>query len=137
MQDDNDSGYCFQLIERGVAFPPILLKAELQPDTAASNGDPSSSQSIRYSAVRFQAIRFLNGKQELVQLDLGGEDDSSDAFVKAVSGRKGLNKRLTKSDCCQASYDRVKKADYVADYDKEESTLKVEPTCHLPRKEAL
>jgi len=117
---DGDS-HVFQLIEQGVAFPPILVKAELQAVT--THGIPSPSQSKRFSAIRLSAIRFLNGKQEVVQLDLGGED--SDAFVKAVTGKKGLNKRLSRSECCEEVYERFKSNTFSAEYDKDDSTLKV------------
>ena len=122
-----EDGYCFQLIEQGVTFPPILVKAELQAATA--HGVPSSSQSNRFSSLRLQAIRFLNGKQELVQLDLGGEEDSDDDFVKAVTGKKGLNKRLTKSECCEELYERFKVNNFMSEYDKDDHTLEVSPAC--------
>lgn len=129
MQD----GYCFQLIEQGVTFPPILIKAELQAATA--HGIPSSSQSNRFSALRLQAIRFLNGKQELVQLDLGGDEDNQDDFVKAVSGKKGLNKRLSKSECCEEVSERFKANNFTTEYDKDDHKLKVFSlgcsACHL------
>lgn len=121
MNDVDSEGYCFQLIEQGVAFPPILVKAELLP-AIESHGASLASQSIRYSALRFQAIRFLNGKQELVQVDFGGDDSS--AFVKAVAGKKGLNKRLSTSECCEEVYLRFKRRQFERVYDKEDSRLK-------------
>lgn len=119
-----EDAHCFQLIEQGVAFPPILIKAELLPATA-SHSTPSSSQSPRYSAVRFQAIRFLNGRQELVQLDIGGDDDDNDGFTEAVAGKKGLNKRLSKSECCEEVFDRLQNKQFEREYEKEDSILKV------------
>lgn len=115
---DGDS-YCFQLIEAGVSFPPILVKAEVQFSTP--HGTPSSSQT---ASLRLQAIRFLNGKQEIVQLDLGGANDS-DAFVKAVSGKKGLNKHMSMKECCQEVYDRFQAGKFTKDYGHTDSKLKV------------
>lgn len=119
MQDTDN--YCFQLIEEGVAFPPILVKAEVLSN--APHGVPSSSQGSSNASLRLQAVRFLNGKQELVQHDLGGED--SDAFVKAVSGKKGLNRHMSCQECCQEVYERFKARKFKADYDKRDSVLKV------------
>lgn len=120
MQDSED--YCFQLIEEGVAFPPILVKAEIQG--TVPHGTPSSSQGSTKSFLRLQAIRFLNGKQEIVQRDLGGEDDS-DAFVKAVSGKKGLNRHMSNQECCREVYDRFKATKFKFDFDKRDHTVKV------------
>lgn len=115
---DGDS-YCFQLIEDGVSFPPILVKAEVQ--SSATHGTPSSSQT---ASLCLQAIRFLNGKQEIVQLDLGGANDS-DAFVKTVSGKKGLNKHMSMKECCQGVYDRFQGGRFTKDYGHTDLTLKV------------
>lgn len=128
MQDSED--YCFQLIEDAVAFPPILLKAEIQ-GTVPHGTPSSSSQGSSKSFLRLQAIRFLNGKQEIVQRDLGGEDDS-DAFVKAVSGKKGLNKHMSNQECCQEVYDRLKATKFKFDYNKRDHAVKVR-RCTLNR----
>jgi hypothetical protein len=116
----------FQLIEHRVAFPPVLVKAELQSLSTHGASIPSSQSSSPTLCLRLEAIRFLNGKQEIVTLRLGGESDvEREVFVDIVSGKKGLNMHLSADDCCKEVAQRFKDRRFTTRFDKASSTLDV------------
>lgn len=133
---------CFQLINQGVAFPPVLIKLVLNIDVKSSTStDTSPSRTSASASLTFEAVRFLNGRQELVCVQLpsgSGDGDGTntnkerDAFVGIIAGKKGLNRRMSIVECCIQVYKRFEEKRYHMNYDKNRSELQVRrvpPTC--------